>query len=282
MKTMQYFLATLFVLLTTQINAQYYYKDVLINKETNSLNEKIRKAKITKLVVKSYHFDGEEVDDFLCEQEIENNGKHVVTITGSPFTGENHLHSFFTVQGQLLRSVDSNPTLVIQNNYEYSANNLSKISITSFEPENKALRTTEIHQWFYDTKGVAEKLFLIKNNNDTTTVVFKKDSITQLVTDEIIKKKGKEVERYYYYYDAQKRLTDVVRFHPYKRKLLPELIFDYNDKNEVIKKTFFVSGTNDYTFWYYFYDKNGLKSEEQCFLKGNMLKGKLKYNYAYE
>lgn len=270
------------LLLQFESFSQYFYKDIMVNDEINTLNERIHKAKVVNVKVKSYEFDNTEVEDFLCEQEVESNGKHIITVTGSPFIGENHLHSFFSGQHKILRSVDSNPTIIIQNFYEYNQNKLSKITINSFEVENKAGRTTEVHQWFYDQKNVPVKMLLIKNNTDTTLVSFVKDTVKNLVTDEIITYKGIEKERYYYYYDDKNRLTDVVRYHPYKRKLLPEYIFSYNDQNELIQKTIFTTGTNQYTNWRYFYNDKGLKTEEQAFLKGNLQRGSLKYFYKYE
>ncbi len=279
---MQYFLTIIIILLSYTSQAQYYYKDVLTNKENTTNNQALRKSKCTSLEVKSYHFDGEEIESFLCRQDIENNAKHVLTITGSPYTGGNHLHSFYTLQGQLLRSVDSNASLVIQNNYEYQADKLTKISVTSFEPEQKNIRNTEIHQWIYDDKGTAKKMLRIKNQTDTSILLFAKDSITNLVINEVEYVKGKVKEHYQYFYDDAHNLTAIFKYNPIRKKMLPELVLDYNDKYEIIKKTNFAGSANNTTFWYYFYNDSGLKTEEQCFLTGNLFKGKLKYFYTYE
>ncbi len=267
--------------LTIKIQAQYYYKDVVANIEANTLNAKVKQAKVIATKVRSIEFDDSETEDFLCEQEIENNAKHIFTTTGSPFTGENHLHSFYTNQSQLLRSVDSNPTIVIQNNYEYKNNLLQRINITSFVPGSRE-KTLESHSFIINTKNQYEKMYVIKNINDTTSVLFKLDTINNVITDEIVTYKGREKERYYYYYDNKKRLTDVVKYHPYKKKLLPEVILEYNEDNTIAKKTSYVSGTKDFQIWIYKYDTNGLKTMEQCYLRGNMFRGKLVYKYIYE
>ncbi len=269
-----------FAIFAIQSQAQFYYKDIVTNKEVTENNNLLRKAKSSKLEVKSYQFDGEEVENFLCEQIIDANAKHVLTVTGSPFTGENHLHSFYSAQGQLLRSVDSNTTLVIQNNYEYTNTNLTKISITSFEPEQKNVKTVEVHQWFYDPKNAPTKMYKIKNQTDTTLTIFNKDSVSNLITNEVEYFKGKVKEHFEYYYDDLNNLTAVFRYIPIKKKMMPEIVFDYNEKNEIIKKTNFVTGTKSYTIWFYFYGDNGLKKEEQCFLPGNLMRGKLKYFYT--
>jgi hypothetical protein len=46
--------------------------------------------------------------------------------------------------------------------------------------------------------------------------------------------------------------------------------------------TNFNGGTKDYLIWFYKYNENGLKVEEQCFAKGNLFKGRLVYKYQYE
>jgi hypothetical protein len=282
MKNMRLILTFCFFICGLVANAQYYYKDIITNKENTANNKAIRKANCTSLEVKSYHFDGEEIESFLCRQVIENSAKLVLTITGSPYTGGNHLHSFYTLQGQLQRSVDSNASLVIQNNYEYQADKLTKISVTSFEPEQKNIRNTEIHQWIYDEKGTARKMLRIKNQTDTSILLFAKDSITNLVINEVEYVKGKVKEHYQYFYDDNHNLTAIFRYNPVRKKMLPELVLDYNDKNEIIKKTNFSGSANNTTFWYYYYNDSGLKTEEQCFLTGNLFKGKLKYFYTYD
>jgi hypothetical protein len=265
--------------------AQYYYKDFISNKETNALNKTMKQAKVTHVKVKSLDFDNSEIENFLCEQSLENNCKTMVTITGSPFIGENHLHSFLNNISLITRSVDSNntnSTLIIQNNYEYLPNNnLKQITVTTIEPEARN-RVTETHQWFYNAINLPEKMLVVKNGNDTTTVLFKIDTVQHLVTDEIIYKKGIEKERYYYYYDANKQMTDIVRYHPYKKKLLPELILEYNTKGELFKKTSFTTGSKDYQVWMYQYNDKGLKIEDQCYVQGVMFRGKLVYTYSYE
>jgi hypothetical protein len=279
--TMKLIITLLALVLGFQAHAQFYYKDLIANKETNELNSRLKKAKVTDIKVKSLEFDNNEVEDFLCEQTVENNGKHVLTVTGSPYIGENHLHSFFTSQNQIIRSVDSNPTIIIQNNYDYIENKLTKITITSFEVDNKKDKAIEVHEWMYN-KNIPEKMYLIKNGNDTTTIKFLIDTALQLPVEEISYYKGKEKERYYYYYDNKNRLTDVTRYHPYARKVLPEFIFEYDEQGNVKRKNSFTTGTKDYQIWHYLYNDKGLKTEEQCFLRGNVFRGKLVYSYRYE
>jgi hypothetical protein len=248
----------------------------------------MKKAKVIAIEVSSLDFDNTPVENFLCEQIVENNGKHTFTITGLPKVGESHLHAYFTTQSQVTKTIDSTPTLleqdnyiVNQNSYEYAGNKLSKLTTTSFETNNSREKTTEQHVWIYGNNNPVI-LYVIKNRQDTLTVKLITDSVTQLVAEEIVWELGKEKDHFYYYYDAGKRLTDVVRYHPFRKKLLPQYIFEYNNQNQVLKKINFTYGSKDYQTWFYQYNEQGLKKEEQCFAKGNLLKGRLVYKYEYE
>lgn len=276
----KYISILLLLFIPTIINAQYYYNDVVLTNNINALNKVLKTQKVSKLVVTSLDFDNEPIDNFLCEQRVEKNAKQVITTTGSPLAGETHLYSFYNNANQLIRSVDSNPTIVVQNTFTYSSNNIQNTTNISYEVGTKE-KATENHNWII-TNNKYEKLVVIKNTYDTITVLLICDSITTLPIQEVSYVKGKEKERYYYYYDKQNRLTDIVRYNPYKRKLLPYVTYDYTTDNSISKKTQYVNGTNDYTMWLYQYNANGLKTEEVCYLKGNIFRGKLRYAYTYD
>ncbi len=263
------------------VQAQYYYKDIVANTETNQLNQLLKKSKATAVRVTSIDFDDSPIDNFLCEQTINNNAKHIITITGSPYVGENHLHAWYNNASQITRSVDSNPSIIIQNNYEYTQNMLSKITITSYEQGSKD-KVIEQHHWLLDSSNRYTIMYRIKQGTDTTVVRIIRDTATQLPIEEIVLFKGKEKEHFYYYYDATNLLTDVVKYHTYKQKLLPEVIQEYGINNQLTKKTMYTSGTKEYEIWMYKYNELGLKTEEQCYLRGNMFRGKLVYNYNFE
>jgi hypothetical protein len=254
----------------------------LINKEVNAKNEAYKKNGIRFVKIKSYDFEDYEIDNFLCEQEVENYGKHVITTTGSPFIGETHLHSYYTANHKITRSVDSNPNIVIQNNYTYQNNDLVKISVKSYSPDAKQESVTEQHIWQYDSSGLPAKMYLVKNERDTTTILIKSDKATKTVTEEVWYVKGTEIDRYYYYYDDKNRLSDVVHFHKYKKKLLPEYIFEYDENGQMKRKTQYYPNTNQVMYWFYKYNDRGLVSEEYAYQKGNLFTGKLKYEYKYD
>jgi YD repeat-containing protein len=260
---------------------QYYYKDIIATRQGNELNRVMKKNKVATVKVKNYNFDDTVIEDFLCEQYTENACRYVVTVTGSPFVGEYHLHTWYNNNSQINKSVDSTGDTNITNQYEYDpAGKLKTITINSFEMRTRD-KLLEQHQFFYNAKGALEKMYVLKNITDTITVQFKTDT-AGLVTEEVSYKKGREKERYYYYYDTQKRLTDVVKYNTLVSRLLPETVFEYNDQNQVVKRTDFTPGTSEYQNWLFTYDANGLKTGEMCYLKGNFFRGKLVYSYTFE
>jgi hypothetical protein len=270
----------LFSIFGSTAGAQYYYKDVLGIRQVNDINKAMKKARVLSVQIKNYNFDDSEIDDFLCEQTTDNNCKYVFTVTGSPYTGENRLYSWFNNQSQITRSVDSNISTTIQNYYQYDAGgNLSNLTVTSFENGSRD-KVTETHQWFY-TNNRPEKMLLVKTGSDTITVVFQPDENGNVGIENVYRK-GRVKETVYYYYDSQKRLTDIVKYSYIAKKLLPETIFEYNESGQLFKRTDFTPGKSDYQNWLFKYDANGLKTEEHCYLKGNMFRGKLVYKYEIE
>lgn len=270
----------LFVCCGTFARAQYYYKDILGTRLVNETNKAMKKARVTSVQIKNYNFDDSEIDDFLCEQTTENNCKFVYTVTGSPYTGENRLYSWFNNKAQITRSVDSNISTTIQNYYQYDlADNLTSLTVVSFENGSKQ-KITEVHQWAY-TGNRPEKMTLTRTYADTLTVQFTPDEKGN-VGIETVYRKGRVKETVYYYYDAQNRLTDIVKYSYIAKRLLPETVFEYNDAGQLLKRTDFTPGKSDYQNWLFKYDANGLKTEEHCYLKGNMFRGKLVYKYEFE
>lgn len=269
-----------FMALGLAASAQYYYKDVIGTKEVNALNKALKKARVLSVEIKNYNFDDSEIDDFLCEQTMENNCKFVYTVTGSPYTGENRLYSWFNNASMITRSVDSNISTTIQNYYNYDASgNLASLTITSFENGSKD-KVTETHTWTYNNNR-PEKMVWTKTKSDTITVLFQADDKGN-ISSEVSYRKGRVKETIYYYYDAQNRLTDIVKHSYIANRLLPETVFEYNESGLVAKRTDFTPGKSDYQNWLFKYDANGLRTEEHCYLKGNMFRGKLVYKYQFE
>ena len=118
----------------------------------------------------------------------------------------------------------------------------------------------------------------IKNRLDTTQVELIKDE-QGLIVEEHWKKKNRKLETYYYYYDAKNQLTDIVRYHSRLRKLLPDYLYEYDDKGRVSQMTQVSMSSSSYIVWKYTYNEKGMKQKEAGFDKEKKLVGRIEYTY---
>jgi len=182
---------------------------------------------------------------------------------------------------------------------EYDANGrITRVQNTTKDSAND-FNQSEIHHWIYNAAGKPQKMWRIINSIDRLEIRFTPDENGNPI-DERVYKKGVETSQYYsyyddakklkfvqtgaifYYYDDQNRLTDVVRFNLKSKRLLPDFMFEYDDKDRVIKK---ISTTANlklgYLIWWYIFDDKGLKSKEALFNKDKQLTGKMGYSYTF-
>lgn len=87
----------------------------------------------------------------------------------------------------------------------------------------------------------------------------------------------------YYYYDEKNRLSDIVRYNTKVKKLLPDLMFEYDENNRVVQKITTVSNLlmGGYLIWRYIFNEKGLKTKEALFNKDKELTGKIDYSYTF-
>ena len=86
---------------------------------------------------------------------------------------------------------------------------------------------------------------------------------------------------YYYYYDEKNRLTDIVRYNPRARRLLPDYVFEYDEDGRVSTVIIVPETGSDYEKWFYSYYENGLKGQEACYNKRQELQGRIEYQYSF-
>jgi len=144
-----------------------------------------------------------------------------------------------------------------------------------------SIYVNEVHQWFYNDQGKPLRMLRILNNNDTTEVRFTLDEKGN-VTEELPFVKKVSGEKTYYYYDDKNRMTDIVRFNTKARRLLPDYMFEYTEKNQVSQKITTLSMMDlGYLIWRYVYDDKGLKTKEASFNKDKVMTGKIEYSYRF-
>ena len=86
----------------------------------------------------------------------------------------------------------------------------------------------------------------------------------------------------YYYYDDKNRLSDIVRYNLKCERLLPDIMFEYDDQNRVIQKITTTSNIAlGYLIWRYIFDEKGLKTKEALFNKNKQITGKIEYTYTF-
>lgn len=108
-------------------------------------------------------------------------------------------------------------------------------------------------------------MWRIINNSDSLEVVFLKDEAGNIGYERTYKK-GVEKEVIYYYYDEKKRLTDIVRYQSKVKRLIPDIMFEYDDNDRVIQKITTTSSLNmKYLIWRYIFNSKGLKTKEALF-----------------
>ncbi len=257
-------------------NAQYYYKDIVSNKQLLSEMANLKGQKIKTVNVTSFEDDGKPSDGFFCQKNINRNYTQVEMLTKSNVTGASVFTSTFTKEGLLIQTVDSSDIAVNTSNYIYDDKGRIK-SIQSHvhsSDDDFTNEITEEHNYEYDANSLLLKMVRIKNRTDISTVLFSPDENKNVS----IEKDTKSGTTYYYYYDSKNRLTDVVHLNQFNQKMLPDYVFEYNNEGQITQMTTTEEGGSYYYIWKYTYN-NGLRVREKCFSKERRLMGTIEYEY---
>ncbi|MCW3093256.1 MAG: hypothetical protein JWP81_4325 [Ferruginibacter sp.] len=258
--------------------AQYYYKDIVSNRQTLSETAALKEQKIRNILVHSFEGNGEASPGFYCEKKISKDYRRIETYTKSNITGKALQTTYYNDKNQLVRSTDSSDLSITTSTYEYDDKG-SIVNIISNSRSNDDDFTTmlvEEHQYQYNAKGKPEKMSRIRNHRDTSAVIFTVDDKGNVIDENDLGKNGKH---YYYYYNDKNRLTDIVKFNVVKGKLMPDFIFEYNSAGQVTQMVSVEEGANsDYYTWKYIYN-DGLRIIEKCFSKEKILLGYFEYEY---
>jgi hypothetical protein len=242
--------------------AQFYYKDIVINRQLMAELAVLKEQKIHTIRVKSFDREDEPSEGFFCEKKLKKDYSKFETVTQSYATPASLLTSYFNEKGLLVQSVDSTEISVGFTNYTYdSKDNLIAISSGSRSADDDySVDAAETHYYYYNSNNQPVKLVKMKNNKDSVVINLILDEKGN-VTEE---KNTKTGQSYYYYYDAKNRLTDVVYFNSSLRKLLPVLMFEYNQLSQPTQMITGEEGSIFYYTWKYTYE-NGLKIREKCY-----------------
>ena len=276
---MKSFLSAIVLLISCSASAQYYYQDIVGNKETSTIMKAYRDNKVNRVVLTSYDENNTRSADFYVEQLFSAANQTLKTTTRSDMDHASVLTSYLDDNNNVIKTTDSSNIVTTITNYAYNPAGFL-ISITSFSSDSSK-RTTESeqHVWQYDNNKIAGML-RIKNATDTTYIDFKLDAAGNIIEEQETRK-GVKSPSIYYYYDNNNRLTDIVRYNNKAKRLLPEYMFEYSPSNQVIQKITVPSNNDNYLIWRYQYNGQGLKTKEVIYNKQKQLTGKIEYQYFF-
>ncbi len=277
---MKTILLTLSLLFSLGIQAQYYYNDIVGTLEATRQMKTYLANKVKTVTATGYDQRGTKATDFSEFQEIKENG---MALKFSAITNLNKtvIYSKFDTQGRLVSMTDSSTAIESVTTYEYdAAGKITKVQNTTKDAAND-FNQAETHYWMYNKAGNPEKMWRVINNTDSLEIRFAADEYGNSI-DERTFRKGTETAAIYYYYDDKNRLTDIVRYNTKVQKLLPDMLFEYDDKDRVIQKITTTSSIKlGYLIWRYIFDEKGLKTKEALFNDDKQLTGKIEYSYTF-
>lgn len=278
--SMKTILLPITLLCSLALQAQYYYNDIIGTLETNRQMKNYLANKVKTVSATGYDQRGAKATDFSEFQEVKENG---TALKFSSFTNLNKTvtYSKFDSQGRLIKISDSSTAIESVTNYEYDANGrIFRVQNTTKDSAND-FNQIEVHYWIYNASGKPEKMWRVINNTDSLEIRFAPDKDDNTGDEKTIRK-GVETGIIYYYYDDKKRLTDIVRYNTKAKKLLPDILFEYDDNDRVIQKITTTSSINlGYLIWRYIFDEKGLKIKEALFNDDKQLTGKIEYSYTF-
>jgi len=274
-KTGTLFLIVFILSLSTK--AQFYYKDILSNKQLLADMSAYKQNKVKIINIKSIEADGTDSEGFVCQKKFTKDYKKASLFTRSQISGASMLSSSFNKNEKLVQTYDSSDISITTNQYTYDFMDRIHSIVSSIRSKDDDF-TNEIreeHIWFYNETGQAEKMIRVKNYKDSTNILFALDE-----NDNVgIEKDTRSGTKFYYYYDSKRRITDIVQENDFKKGIVPEYVFQYNNSSGLLSQmTTTEEGGNDYFVWKYTYD-NGLRVREKCFNKEKRLMGSIEYEY---
>jgi YD repeat-containing protein len=274
-----------FLFVSTCMHAQYYYNDIIGTQETNRQMKAYLSNKIRTMSATGSDRNGTRATDFSEFHEVRENGK-ALKATSIINLNRSIIYSRFDEQGRVTSMADSSTSIVSLTTYTYdAAGRVSRVQNTVKDSSND-FNQVETHQWYYNASGQPERMWRITVSGTNSSI----DSMeVRMVTDEDgnpgeehTYKRGIEMSYLYYYYDDKNRLTDIVRYNNKLQKLLPDLMFEYDDNDRVIQKiTTTSTRLVGYLIWRYIYNDKGLKTKEALFNKDKELTGRIDYTYTY-
>jgi antitoxin component YwqK of YwqJK toxin-antitoxin module len=275
------------LLLCGPLFSQYYYHDIVGTAEFNRQLQAYIQYGVATVTALGTDERGMKATDFSEYQEMRENGKalKVSTINQLQKTIQ---YSLFDEKGRVTSTADSSGGLVSTTTYQYDdAGRVLQVKNTIIDPEGN-IHQTEIHDWVYQPNGQPLRMWRIiltgenESAADSLEVRFVMDENGNTAEERTFRK-NVETGYLYYYYDDRHRLLDVVRYNAKLKKLLPDLMFEYDNQDRVVQKITTVASPRmgNYLIWRYVYDERGLKTKEVLFNNDKQITGRIDYQYTF-
>jgi hypothetical protein len=261
-----------------QLQAQYYFNDLMANVQTHKQYKLLRALKVKKITATAQE-SANSTPETLLTEEVSTDGKRINIYT-SLQNGKTSRTSTQYEMGKLKKSESNNKGVESTTLYSYNETGLPTLIQSTTKDTFLSSLTGEAHQYFYKQDGSPDFAYIIRNQSDTVQVNFTTDN-QKLVLEETWTRRKKEIEKYYYYYNDKQQLTDIVRFNSKSNKLLPDFVYTYNEVGNIVQMIQVPRNGNNYITWKYVYNEKGLKITENCYNKEKQLLGTVGYSYEY-
>ena len=250
----------LFLFLTqySLVSGQYYYTDLIGLQQTQKNYEIIRKNRIKIITGTGTAAEGNV--NILSRTDIPTDGKKI-TRTLSENNSTRELVNQYYELGRLKKTAIQKPGSETIIEYQYNTNGLLTTLVSTTKDSASGSSIAELHQWEYSSSGSPKKMIKKTSGMDSVTVEFQTDS-SGLLLEETWIKKDKKIEKYYFYYTPDNRISDIVRFNTTAQKLLPDFVFEYNEKGQLVKMIQIGLNGRNITHWDYSYFPSGLRELE--------------------
>jgi len=283
---MKILLLTVSLLLSLVLPAQYYYNDIIGTAEINQLMKTYKLNKVRTVSATGLDAYNVKATDFAEFQEVKENGRLLKNSSVANFN-KTVTYSRFDELGRIISLTDSSSAIQSVTNYTYDAGGRISRVQNVVNDSARDFNHTETHQWLYNTNGKPEKMWRIitntgaENSIDSMEVRFVMDEDGN-IGEERTFKRNVETGYLYYYYDDKNRLLDIVRYNTRLKKLMPDIMFEYDDNDNVLQKTTTTSSLHlGYLIWRYIYNEKGLKTKEVLFNNDKQITGKIEFSYTF-
>jgi hypothetical protein len=258
-------------------NAQYFYKDLVSNRQINKEFSSLKNAQVKTVKLKSFEDNDQPSDGFFCEKKINKNYSQSEMISKSYITGQSLLVTDYNANGKVLKTTATTPTTTNTTSYDYdNTGRLVTVStITSADDDSNSI--AETHEYIYSETGGPVKMLRKKNGILLSTIKFITDEKGNIIEEDATGNSNDK--KYFYYYDDKNRLTDVVHYNTIAKRLLPDYMFEYNTLDEPVKMITIDESGRNYFIWKYAYNDKNLPDIQKCYSKEKRLLGTIEYEY---